>query len=281
MKPFRQYEEDWTSPGSVAAGQAPTLDWSQNILEPRKSGWKPATKDAPATPQHTVKSVVKATGEPTLEPAASARSKPGAEAAPELTCCGIGHGQVIAEKLLQLANMSPAGSAAKEKQKKPESKRAGFPTPEEREARKHREKHKDWVVNHKDESIGECYHSIKRQIHRYGPEIQSLWFFQPDNHVDLACRVLAIADWAEEFNELSYNPILDILEALLTPYSGPRKAQGQFPLHPSSEEARVTNVRTQSQAVWTYLCAILQYFEDNISAQEGALYGGKTRKTSA
>ena len=68
--------ENRISPGSVAAGQMHTLDWSQNILEPHKAGWKLAAGDAPAMPQHTVKSVVKAAEEPTLEPAASAKAKP-------------------------------------------------------------------------------------------------------------------------------------------------------------------------------------------------------------
>ena len=88
--------------------------------------------------------------------------------------------------------------------------KANFLTLEEKEARRCREKHKDWVVNHQDESIGECYHSIKRQAHRYNSEIRSLRFFQPGNHIDLACQVLAIADWVEEFNELSHNPIPEI-----------------------------------------------------------------------
>ena len=266
--------EDRISPGSMAAGQMHTLDWSQNILEPHKPGWKPAARDAPATPQHTVKSVVKATGEPTLEPAASAKSKPWAKPASELTSCGVGRGQVIAEKLQQIANMGPAAASRftgdeRNRKKKLESRKARFLTLEEREARRCLEKHKDWVVDHKDESIGERYHSIKRQIHRYDSEIRSLWFFQPDNHVDLTCQVLAITDWAEEFNELSHNPIPEIPEALLIPYSGSRKAQGQFPLPPSLEEPGVTDVQTQSQAVWTYLCAILQYFKDDMAAREG------------
>ena len=91
--------EDQISPGSITASQMHTLDWSQNILEPRKPGWKLATGDAPAMPQHTVKSVVKATGEPTPEPAASVKSKPWAKPASELTSRGVGRGQVIAEKL--------------------------------------------------------------------------------------------------------------------------------------------------------------------------------------
>ena len=204
----------------------------------------------------------------------------------ELTSCGVGHGQVIAEKLQQIANMGPAAASRftrneRDRKKKLESRKANFPTPEEKEACRHCKKHRDWVVNHKDESIGERYHSIKRQTHRYDSEIRSLWFFQPDNHVDLACQVLAIANWAEEFNELSHNPILEIPGALLAPYSGSKKAQGQFPLPPSLEEPGVTDVQTGSQAVWIYLCAILQYFKDDMAAWEGALYGGKTHKPSA
>ena len=64
-------------------------------------------------------------------------------------------------------------------------------------------------------------------------------FFQPDDNVDLACRVLAIADWAEEFNRMSTNSILDILVALQSLYSGPLQAWRQFPLLPSSEKSGV------------------------------------------
>ena len=260
-----------------------TLDWSQNILEPRKPGWKLAAGDAPATPQHAVKSVVKAAGKPTPEPAASAKAKPWVKPASELTSRRVGRGQVIAEKLQQIANMDPAAVSQftgdeMDRKKKLEPRKANFLTPDEKEARRHCKKHRDWVVNHKDESIGERYHSIKRQVHRYDLEIQSLRFFQLDNHIDLACQVLAIADWAEEFNELSHNPIPG---ALLVPYSGSKKAQEQFPLPPSSEEPRITDVWTWSQAVWIYLCAILQYFEDDMATWKGALYSGKTRKPNA
>ena len=73
----------------------------------------------------------------------------------------------------------------------------------------------------------------------------------------------------------------EIQGALLTLYSGSKRAQGQYPLPPSSEEPGITDVWTRSQAVWIYLCAILQYFEDDMATWEGALYGGKTRKPSA
>ena len=223
--------EDQVSLGSVEAGQMCTLDWSQNILEPHKSGWKLTAGDAPATPQHSVKSVVKAAGKPTPEPITNTKAKPWVKPTSELTFRGVGCGQVIAEKLRQIANMGPAATSRftrdeRDRKKKPEPKKANFPTLEEREACRCRKKHKDWVVNHQAESIGEWYHSIKRQAHRFDAEIRSLRFFQPDNHIDLACQVLAITDWAEEFNELSHNPILEVPEALLAPYNGSKRAQG-------------------------------------------------------
>ena len=169
----------------------------------------------------------------------------------------------------------------KYKKKKPEPKKPTFPTSEEKEARRDRKKHRDKVISHQKESIRECYLAIKRQAQQYNQEVRALCLFQLDDHIDLACEVLTIADWAEEFNTLSVNPILDIPGALQTPYCGTMKAQGQFPLLPSSEEPGVTDVRTWSQVVWIYLCTILQYFKDHMATREGALYGGKTRKPSA
>ena len=84
--------EDRTSPDSMATGQMRTLDWSQNILEPHKPGWKLAAGDAPAMPQHTVKSVVKATGKPTPEPAVGAKAKPWVKPASELISRRVGRG---------------------------------------------------------------------------------------------------------------------------------------------------------------------------------------------
>ena len=135
-------------------------------------------------------------------------------------------------------------------------------------------------MHHQEESIGECYTSLKRQAHRYGQEIRALQFFQPDD-IDLACKVLAIADWAEEHNQLSPHLIPEIPAALLAPYSGSLQAQGQFPLLPPAEEIGVTDVQTRSQAMWIFLYAILQYFEDDMAAHEGALYSGKTHLPSA
>ena len=122
------------------------------------------------------------------------------------------------------------------------SKRPAFLDKEEQEAHRWYEAWKDKVVNHQQESIGECYTSLKRQAGWYDQEVRSLWFFEPDHNADLACHVLAIVDWAEEYNEMSTHPIPDIPSALEVPYSGPRQARGQFPLRPVLEESGTTDI---------------------------------------
>ena len=112
-------------------------------MEPLKSKWKPAAKDAPATPQHKVESIVK--------PADSV-------ALAKIASCGKGRGRVITEKLKEIA-MGPAASSLYTRKddvpKKTTPKKSGFPTREEMEAHKRCEAQKDRVVNHQEESIGE------------------------------------------------------------------------------------------------------------------------------
>ena len=95
------------------------------------------------------------------------------------------------------------------------------------------------------------------------------------------CQVIAMADWAVEYNELSNHPLPVIPLELQVPYSSPRHGKGQFPLARTLEESSSTDVCILCQARWMYLCAILQYFEDDMAAWEGALYSGKTRWPSA
>ena len=93
--------------------------------------------------------------------------------------------------------------------------------------------------------------------------------------------MLAIADWAEDYNRMDIHLILEIPSFLLEPSSSSLQARVQFPLAPAMEEPGVTDVWTRSQAMWIFLCAILQYFEDDMAAREGALYSAKTRWPSA
>ena len=197
------------------------LNWHQDILEPLKPKWKLAARNTPATPQHKVQSVVQsAPDKPTLNKLASS---------------GRGQGWVFTEKLQEMA-MGPAARyqyTRKENKEKPSPKKSGFPTREEMEAQKRHEARKDWVCNHQEESIGERYFALKQQIGRYPQEIRALRFSEPEGkEADLACQVIAITDWAIEYNEFMTHPLLEIPTELLVPYSGPRQGRGQFPLAP-------------------------------------------------
>ena len=118
---------------------------------------------------------------------------------------------------------------------------------------------------------------LKQQIGRYPQEIRALQFFEPEGkEADLACQVIAITDWAVKYNEFMTHPLPEIPTELLVPYSGPKQGRGQFPLAPTFEDTHSTDVHIRCQVMWTYLCAILQYFKDNMATREGALYGGKS-----
>ena len=251
---------------SLALARKFALNWDQDILEPLKPKWRPAARDAPATPQHKVQSVMQLTPD-------------------KMVSTSRGQCWVITEKLQEMA-MGPAAKSrytGKENTlKKPSPKKSGFPTREEMEAQKRREAQKDRVCNHQEESIGERYFALKQQIGRYPQEIRSLWFFEPEGkEADLACQVIAITDWAVEYSEFMTHPLPEIPTELQVPYSRSRQGRGQFPLAPTLEETSSMDVRIRCQARWTYLCAILQYFEDDMATQEGALYDGRTHRPSA
>ena len=92
------------------------LNWHQDILELLRPKWKPAARNAPATPQHKVQSVVQ-----------SAPDKPTSN---KLASSGRGCGWVIMEKLQDMA-MGPAARSQytrKENKEKPLPKKSGFPT---------------------------------------------------------------------------------------------------------------------------------------------------------
>ena len=255
---------------SLAPARKFTLNWDQDILELLKPKCRPAAKDAPATPQHKVESVV----------------KPADLVAPaKIASCGKGRGRVIREKLKEIA-MGPAASSRytgkDDVLKRTTPKKSSFPTREEMEAHRRREAQKDWVVNHQEESIGERYFSIRQQVGQFAQEVRALRFFEPEGEeTDLACRVLAMVDWAVEYNELSNHPLPVIPPELQIPYSSPLHGRGQFPLAPTLEESSSTDVHIRCQAQWTYLCAMLQYFEDDMVAWEGTLFSGKTHRPSA
>ena len=70
--------------------------------------------------------------------------------------------------------------------------------------------------------------------------MKALWFFEREGkEKDLACRVLAMADWAGEYNELSNHPLPAIPPELQIPYSSPRHGGGgAVPTGPYSERVQ-------------------------------------------
>ena len=170
--------EDRNSPGPMARIARPTLNWNQDILEPQKPAWKLAAGDGPVMPRQTLKSVVKMLEKlAPAEPSTCAKVKPWIKPAlDELASCGRGRGRAIAEKLQELARMGPAAPTrytSKEGSlgKKQLPKKLTFPTPVEQEECKWQEECKKWLVHHQEESIGERYTFLKRQVHRYAQEI--------------------------------------------------------------------------------------------------------------
>ena len=141
--------EDQNSLGPVARIARPTLDWSQDILEPPKLAWKLPAGDGPAMPRQTLKFVVKMLEKLALaESATCAKVKPWIKPVPaELTSCGRGRGWAIAEKLQELAGMGPVATShytSKEGSpgKKQSTKKPTFPTPEEQQECRQCEEHK-------------------------------------------------------------------------------------------------------------------------------------------
>ena len=84
----------------------------------------------------------------------------------ELTSCGKGRGWTITKKLQEISNTGPAAASrytgdTDSGKKKPAAKKPTFPSREEQEARKRFDERKDKVINQKEESIGECYTSLR------------------------------------------------------------------------------------------------------------------------
>ena len=71
------------------------MNWDKDILEPLKPKWRPATKDAPATPLHKFQSIVK---------------PPDPSTPAEIASCGKGRGRIIMENLKEIA-MGPVESS--------------------------------------------------------------------------------------------------------------------------------------------------------------------------
>ena len=108
--------EDQNYPVSTTV--TPTLNWGQDILEPRGSTWRPAKDDGSAMTLHAVKSLVKTVVKPAPE---------------KLASCGKGRGQILHEKLQELPAIGLAAASqyvrgTEPKKKKRSVRKPCFPT---------------------------------------------------------------------------------------------------------------------------------------------------------
>lgn len=156
--------EDRNCLASITVTPAPTLNWGQDILEPRRHTWKTAASDALSMSQQAMKSVVKSMVKPAPD---------------EMASCGKGRGWTIKKKLKEMSTMGPAAASwypgdVDTKKKKVVAQKPTFPTKEEQEAKKRLEERKNKVINQSAVSIGERFTSISRQAEQYTQEVQAL-----------------------------------------------------------------------------------------------------------
>ena len=123
--------------------------------------------------------------------------------------------------------------------KKGPARKPRFPTKEELPEKKRLEERKNKLAKNSTVCIGENMMAIDRHIDWYTQEVRMLQFFAPD-HTLKVCKVIAITDWAMEYNQLSTNPLLEIPEYLESRYFGPQRAQGQILMRPAQAEPGAT-----------------------------------------
>ena len=91
-------------------------------------------------------------------------------------------------------------------------------------------------------------------------------------------EVLALIDWAAEYVEISHSPVPAIPGFLRRPCIKGKMVKHPIPDDPAESIHKEKCVRTKAQKVWTYLCALLQFWTDEATTESGeVLYGGRRR----
>ena len=126
--------------------------------------------------------------------------------------------------------------------------------------------------------LEECQHQILLEEHQ--PEIHSLRFFGPGAE-RAAIEILAIIDCAAEFVKISRSPVPEIPGFLRRPFIKGKLVKHPTPDDPAESIHKEKCVRTNAQKVWTYLCALLQFWMDQATTESGdVMYGGPRRPTN-
>ena len=115
----------------------------------------------------------------------------------------------------------------------------------------------------------------------YPDEVQSLRYFGR-NARDFAMGIIAIADWGRRYLDkgLRY-PIPTIPPYLFTPLPESRQSGAQVPVKPSQLACPGGDVRHRCRESWKWLVTVLQFWTDEATVADGAVYGGRVRPASA
>ena len=115
----------------------------------------------------------------------------------------------------------------------------------------------------------------------YPEEVRSLRYFGR-NARDFAMGIVAIADWGRRYLDkgLRY-PIPTFPPYLFTPLPESRQAGAQVPVKPSQLGDPGGDVRHRCRETWKWLVTVLQFWTDEATVADGAVYGGRVHPASA
>ena len=115
----------------------------------------------------------------------------------------------------------------------------------------------------------------------YPDEVNSLRYFRR-NARDFAMGIVAIADWGRRYLDKGLRcPIPTIPPYLFTPLPEARQSGAHVPLRPSQLGAPRGDVRQCCRESWKWLVTVLQFWTDEATVADGAVYGGRVRPPSA
>ena len=121
----------------------------------------------------------------------------------------------------------------------------------------------------------ERQHQILPEEHQ--PEIHSLRFFGSGAE-GATIEVLALIDWAAEYEQISRSPVPEIPGFLRRPFIKGKLVKHLIPDDPAESIHKEKCVQTKAQKAWTYLCALLQFWTDEATTESGeVMYGGWCR----
>ena len=115
----------------------------------------------------------------------------------------------------------------------------------------------------------------------YPEEVHSLRYFR-QNARDFAMGIVAIADWGRRYLDkgLRY-PIPAFPPYLFMPLPESCLAGAQVPLRPSQLGGPGGDVRNRCWESWKWLVTVLQFWTDEATVADGAVYGGRVHLASA